>query len=236
MPGFADARPLRHHAGQCLIEQKPVARGLVQRDVILLIKLVPGHATAPGQWVIAPTGDHVAFLHQRLEIDFGLQRAHEAQAEIGFAIDHRAQHFMGAGIQHLDLDPRKLPVIVRDDSRHEVVRRRRHAGDSDVAKSGRSDFADAQQRHIQIVEQAFNAGHETAPGLGQADLAGGAFEQPDTERVFELFDAPAQGWLGDAYRVGSLAKAALLHHGAKSLQIVEVEIDGHGVNSALGSD
>ncbi|MNL12767.1 hypothetical protein D3C87_1336430 [compost metagenome] len=97
-----------------------------------------------------------------------------------------------------------------------------------MAESGRSDFADAQQCHVEIVQQALDAGHEATPGLGQADLAGGALEQPDPEGILEFFNAAAQGRLGDPYGIGGLAKAALLHHGAKGLQVVKVEIDGHG--------
>ncbi len=228
MTGFADTRPLRHHAGQRLIQQKTVARGFIQRDVILLIELVPGDAASPRQWMIAPARYDIPFLHQGLEIHFGFQRAHEAQAEIRFAIDHRAQYVVGAGVQHLDLDPRKLPVIMRDHPWHEVVSRRGHASNRDMAEPGRGDFADAQQCHVQIVQQALDAGHEPPSGLGQADLARGALEQPHAEGVFKLFDAPAQGWLGNAHRIGCLAKAALLDHGTEGLQVIEVEVDRHG--------
>ncbi len=192
MLGFADALTLRHHRAQGLIEQKPVARSLVQRDVILLIELVPRHAITPGQRVIAAAGDHVALLHKRFEIDFGILRAHETQTEIRLAIDHGAQYIVGAGIEDFDFDAWKLLVIARDHAGHEVVRRRGYAGDGDVAQSGRGDFADAEQCHVQIIEQPFHAGHEAASGLGQADLARGALEQLHAEGLFELFNTSAQ--------------------------------------------
>ena len=192
MPRLADALTLRHHSAQGLIEQKAITRGLVQRDVILLIELVPTDAAAPGQRMIATTGDNVALLHKRFELDFGILRAEKTQTEIRLAIDHRTQHIVSAGIEDFDLDPRKLLVIARDHAGHEVVRRRGHAGDGDMAQTGRGDFADAEQGNVEIIQQAFDAGHEAAPGLGQADLARGALEQFHAEGIFELFNAPAQ--------------------------------------------
>ncbi len=96
-----------------------------------------------------------------------------------------------------------------------------------MAKSSRRHFANAQQRHVQIIQQALDAGHETASGLSQTDFTRSALEQPDTQGIFKLIDAPAQGRLRDAHSVGGPSKTALLDNSTKSLQVVEVEVNGH---------
>ncbi|MNS10119.1 hypothetical protein D3C72_416260 [compost metagenome] len=94
--------------------------------------------------MIAATSDDVALLHKRFELDFGILRAEETQAEIRLAVDHRTQDIVRTGVEHFDFDPWELLVIARNHAGHEVVRRRRHAGDGDMAQTGRCDFADAQ--------------------------------------------------------------------------------------------
>ncbi|MOA36533.1 hypothetical protein D3C78_1580620 [compost metagenome] len=73
--------------------------------------------------MITPARDNITFLHQRLELDFSLQRAYEAQAEICLAVDHGTEHVVSTGIEHFDFDAWKLPVVMRDHPRHEVVSR-----------------------------------------------------------------------------------------------------------------
>ena len=61
---------------------------------------------------------------------------------------------------------------------------------------------------VQFMEQAFGPGIEGFAGSGQPWLAGRAFQQRCLQLVFERFDLPTQGRLGNKQPLGSAAEAA----------------------------
>jgi hypothetical protein len=233
MAGLADARLPRRHGGQRLIEQQAVARSLVDGNIFVFIKLAPGHTGLSGQRMIATACGDEPFLQQDLEFDFGLLAAHEAHAEIGFAADYRAEHFVGARVEELDPDSRIATVIGGNDARQEIVGNRRHACDRHMTQAARGDVADAEQRDIKIVEQLFRARGENASYGRERNASGCSLEQPHAERRFELLDAAAQCRLRDVDRLRGFAEATQLDDSSKRLQIVQVEVDAHEPSSAI---
>ena len=55
-----------------LVEKIAVAGGLIQTDIILLIKSLPRQAFSFCKRAVAPSGSHVDILHQRDKLDVGL--------------------------------------------------------------------------------------------------------------------------------------------------------------------
>ena len=233
MAGLADARHPRRHGGQRLIEQQAVARSLVDGNIFVFIKLAPGYTGLSGQRMIATACGDEPFLQQDLEFDFGLLAAHEADAEIGFAADYRAEHFVGARVEQLDPDSRIAAVIGGNDARQEIVGNRRHACDGHMTQAARGDVADAEQRDIEVVQKLFCAWGEHASYGGERHAARGSLEKPHAERRFELLDAPAERRLRNVDCLRCFAEAAQLHDGSKRLQIVQVEVDAHDPSSAF---
>src|SRR6266404_2781055 len=105
-------------------------------------------------------------LQQDLELDLSLLAAHEADAEIGFTADDRAENFVGAGVQQFDPDPRIAAAIVRDDTRQEIVGNRRYARDGHMAQAAGGNIANTKQRSIEVIEQLFSAWGEYASYSG----------------------------------------------------------------------
>jgi hypothetical protein len=122
---------------------------------------------------------------------------------------------------------RAVAVEFGDHVGHEVVRRRRHAGDGDIAHACGRDIADAHEREIEIVEHALDLRQERTADHGQADAPRGAFEQLHIQGGLKLFDTPAEGRLRNPDGFGGTAKTALVYHGAKGLEVVEVKVDDH---------
>ena len=228
MLGFIDALRPPRDLGEGLIEQQPVARGLADRHEIVGRQIGPAHALLLRERMVTPAGGHEAFLKQGLEIDADLLRPHEVEPEVGLAADHGGQHLVGPGVQQAHTDLGVALVVARDHAREEVVDGGGHAGDGDFPHARGSQPADPQQGVIEIFQQQLDLAREVAPDGGELHAAGGAVEQTHAERLLELVDAAAEGWLGDVHRFGGLAEVAQLGDGTKGQQVVEVEVDGHG--------
>ncbi|MNR61006.1 hypothetical protein D3C85_1826260 [compost metagenome] len=71
MLGLVHALGLTRQAGQRLVDQQPVARGLASRDVVVLRQFGPAHLLLFRQRVIAPAGRNELLLQQGLELHVG---------------------------------------------------------------------------------------------------------------------------------------------------------------------
>ena len=139
--------------------------------------------------------------------------------------DTAASTLVGAGVKDLDADLREALAVPHQHLRQVVVHGRRHAGHRDLAHPRRGDAFDAQQRRIELVEQALHLAQEIAADGSEADAPRRAVEQLHAERGLQLVDAPAERGLRDRHRIGGLAEVAQFGHRAEGLQVVEVEVD-----------
>ncbi|MCY1437804.1 hypothetical protein D9M71_539790 [compost metagenome] len=158
--------------------------------------------------MVAPAGQHEVLLYQRDELDVRVLAAHHVDTEVGLAAQHGFEAVVGAEVKQTDADFRILLVVVADHRRQEVERCGRDTGQRDLAGLAFGQFADAEDRVLEIIQQAPRLGQEVAAHAGQADPAGGAFQQRGAQAFLKLLDAPAQGWLGQVQRLGGFMEAA----------------------------
>ena len=192
--------------GQAVIEQHTVATEAADADQAIVAELAPGHLRAFGQGMIAPAGENERLVDQRGEVDLRALPALHVDAEIRLAADHRLQPLMSAEIENADADLRVLQVEGADHRRQEVEGRRRDAGEGDLARLALGQLADAEDRALEVVQQALSLGQEIPAHGSQADPARGAIQQLDAEAFFQFLHAPGQGWLRQVDGVGGLVK------------------------------
>ena len=123
--------------------------------------------------------------------------------------------------QQLDLDRGVAPHELADEGR-DVQPAEHHRGGDDEAPGGHAmlGLSDALGL-VHVGEDAPGALEEAGSGLGQADGAGGALQQPDAEPLLEPRDDASDGRWGHPERAGRRCKAATLD---------DSDEGGHGVD------
>jgi len=208
---------------QAVIEQHAVATEAADADQAIVAELAPGHFRLLGQGVVAPAGEHEGLVDQRGEVDFRALSALHVDAEIRFAANHCFQPLVSAEVEDTDADLRVLQVEGTDHRRQKVEGCGRDAGEGDLAGLSFGQFADAEDRTLEIVQQALCLWQKIPAHGRQADAARGAVQQLDTEAFFQLLHAPCQCRLRKMDGVGGLVEVAELgdfHESADVLQFV----------------
>lgn len=215
------ARPDRQRR-QRRFQDDPVAAEAAHRDEAMGRQVLPADPLQAGQRVVAAADQQERVPQQRLELEVGLLRAEQVDAELGLAALDGLEDVVGREIQDADADAREPRVEVLDDPRQEVVGRGRHRADRHLPRRPVRQLADAHHRGVELVEQPLGLEVEVAADAAQAELPRVALDQPHAERGLQLLDPAGQRRLREVQHVGGAVEAADLGHGHEAAQPVEV--------------
>ena len=124
---------------------------------------------------------------------------------------------------HRHVDPRVAFAKGLQDQRQQVAGEGGHGGDGDLAQLQGEVLA---QQFLGIVPVGQQAQRQRQQGLalgGEADAAGGTFQQRTAEAFLQALDRQAQGRLGEVQAFAGLGEAEALRHGEEGAQL----LDGH---------
>ena len=178
--------------------------------------------SSAGQRMIVAADEQERVAQQRLEVEIGLLRPQQVDAELGLPALDRLQHVVGRQVEDADADARILRVEGLDHLGQEVVGRGRHRADRHLARRPVAQLADAQHGGVELVQHPLRLEEEVAPDRAQPQLARVAVDQLHAQRRLELLDPPGQRRLRQVQRVGGGMEAAELGHGDEAAQIVQV--------------
>ena len=105
-----------------LVEKIAVAGGLIQTDIILLIKSLPRQAFSFCKRAVAPAGSHVDILHQRDKLDVGLQTPGKADTKIRLSAGDGLDNISGAAVDQFYAHAGVTGLKAADNIRHKVTR------------------------------------------------------------------------------------------------------------------
>ena len=150
---------------------------------------------------------------QRLLVD---ARANESHVEA--AGQQSLGDTLAVALEHMELRGRMLPLERRQDLGQDVGRRDGGRADADNLLVL---VAPAAQQVVPQVYDAAGAGVQLLPPGRHLDGLGGAHDEPRTELLLQLPDVGAHRGLGEVQLLRRLGKAAVLHHRAEGLQLLQ---------------
>ncbi len=209
--------------GHAFFQEQAHRRGTLQGDEGLAEQVAPTDPLLPGQ---RRAGRHhgdeaVAVERGELEVFQGLRLEGDAQLDAPVA-DH-LQHLLVDHVVHRHVDPRVAFAKGLQDQRQQVAGEGGHGGDGDLAQLQGEVLA---QQFLGIVPVGQQAQRQRQQGLalgGEADAAGGTFQQRTAEAFLQALDRQAQGRLGEVQAFAGLGEAEALRHGEEGAQL----LDGH---------
>ena len=209
--------------GHAFFQEQAHRRGALQGNEGLAEQFAPTDPLLPGQRRAGRHhGDEAVAVEQgELEVFQGLRLEGDAQLDASVA-DH-LQHLLVDHVVHRHVDPRVAFAKGLQDQRQQVAGEGGHGGDGDLAQLQGEVLA---QQFLGIVPVGQQAQRQRQQGLalgGEADAAGGTFQQRTAEAFLQALDRQAQGRLGEVQAFAGLGEAEALRHGEEGAQL----LDGH---------
>ncbi|MNG98908.1 hypothetical protein D3C79_580670 [compost metagenome] len=194
--------------GQGMVQQHPVTAKPAYANQAVVGQFCPGDGFTVRQLVVPAAGQDEMFLYQGDELDVRVLAAHHVDAEIGFTAQYGFEPVVGTEVQQTNADLGVLLVVVTDHRRQEIERCSRNTGEGYLTGLSFCEFANAQDRVFEVIQQAPGLGQEVTPDAGQADATSSAFQQRGAQAFLELLDPSAQGGLGQVQRFCGFVEAA----------------------------
>ncbi|KAG1392470.1 hypothetical protein G6F59_014589 [Rhizopus arrhizus] len=211
-------------------EVRPWPRGVQPER--LLRQALHRYAAHRRQRMMQRHGGHQRFGHQHPAFDRRIIQQDPADAQINAPCFQRLQlrqrrHLRQAHF-HLGIGAAQLA----DQFRHEAIQGRRHKADAEPAPLRLAQASRAFQHFLQAGGQQPRLLQQKAPGFGQPQGTGGAFEQLHAQFFLELADLTAERRLGDVQPGGGTREAAFFRHGLEVAQVSELHgyLDYIGIN------
>ena len=159
------------------------------------------------------------------DVDLGRDDVPATQRDIGLAGDqalHRRLREVLAG--HLQHDARPLGAHRPGQPSHQPVGGHAREGDAHrthLAVIGRRDRGPGATQRVENFLGRFDQG---LARRGEPYRAGVAIEQARAQLPLQLFDRPAQRWLGDVQPLGGAAEMQLLGHRQEGPDLVDIHV------------
>ena len=145
-----------------------------------------------------------------LQILGGAQRTQIDGNDVNRLVAQRLQQHVDRAAGNLDLDRRLTRCHLAQEGHKQDRGRRRAKADRNTAELSLLEQRDATSEFGGLEQDAPGALHDLSAIGGEAVVFAGTIDQLHPEFFFQCPQAAAERWLGDAYRIGRLAKGAVL--------------------------
>ena len=162
-------------------------------------------------------GAHLLQHHRRsLDIAAGMD---VGDAKLDFAGFDHGDDLVAQGVADQKLHARMLLAEFGDARRQEARRNRGQGADPHHAGALVAQVLGGGDDIVQLLQHLRQHWHQLQSHRGQAQLAGGAIEQRQAQRLFQLLDLNRDGRLGAVQGLRRQGEAAIARHGHEGAQL-----------------